>query len=188
MSTQSTDPFSQVERALWTMLEAHEGFTDRVRSGNRVKFSGGNSRSPMKDEVSAADLPEVRIIPAGKVEQLEIDSTACHVAGTWQIQIATGDQRTDEAGDLAGSDKAYGASVFPVQWEILRALQGWRTHIKTLTWSGETFVTAFKIGGPTSEGTTDTDLNRGVKGWSSILSVTVFMHFAVSLMEPDVGS
>jgi len=187
----SNDPFSQVDRALWDLLEAHEGFTDRVRSGNRIKFSGGGSRSPMKDQVSEADLPEVRLIPTGGTPTLEIDSHTCQVVRRWEIQIATGDQRVDEAGDLTGTDKAYGASLLPVEWEILRAMQGWRDVLRALNWPADEenkpFVLVHKCQ-PFTDGTTNTDLNRGIKGWSTVWGLEVYMAFLTSDMAPDTGS
>ena len=90
-----TDPFSLVYDRLWTLLEVHKGFTDLVRLKNRIKFSG-TDRSPLKDEVLTADLPELRLICSRMTPHIQRTSSSGSVEMTFEVQVSTGDQRVTE--------------------------------------------------------------------------------------------
>lgn len=177
---QSSDPFSLVYRALWSMLESHTGFTGLVRTGNRIKFSGAG-RDPMKSEILSADLPEVRIVPAGGPPMLMRTSSSGSVVKRFQIQIATGEQRTDQT-----------ESLFAVEWEIIKAMHGWEAVLGALEITigeGESAVDVAFVkrctAGEISEGVTDTDLNRGIRGWSAVWSCEVEMWFPTVALQPS---
>jgi len=168
----SVDPFSLVYNMLWDVLESHAGFRNAVKIGNRVKLSARN-RDPIKTEVSPADLPEVRIIANGITLGLNNTSSSSRMAVIYEVGIATGDQRLT-------------ASVFPMLWEIIRALsqEELTKRLATLEWDGTAgFVKRVTVG-PAAIGVTDRDLNRGIAEWSSLLSIETDLWFARSSIEP----
>ena len=158
----SSDPFSLVHNALWTLLERHKGFTDLVKSGNRIKFTGAN-RAPIKDPILTADLPEVRVTPVGGASQVQMTSSSTKVIKKWSVQVSTGDQRVD-------------AVMFPVEWEILRALNDYVSTLTALQWNSKPFVKLCRVT-DISEGVSQQDLNRGIKGWSVVWACEVQMWF-----------
>ncbi len=166
------DPISQVYDALWAMLEAHQGFVDLVRPGNRIKASGENL-NPVKDEVSETDLPEVRIVATGGSFNTHLSSSKAQLVKQFEIQLSTGDQRLD-------------ALIFPVQWEIFRAFSvaGWIAALQDLTWAGAKFVVSAEPLS-TSEGKSMADLNRGIKGWAAAWACRVTMHFSHTALAPE---
>lgn len=166
------DPMSKVYDALWAMLEAHKGFVDLVRPGNRIKASGANLK-PVKDEVSDKDLPEVRIVATGGSTNTHFTSSKAQLSKQFEIQISTGDQRLD-------------ALLFPVQWEIFRAFSfsGWVAALKDLTWAGEKFVVSAEPLS-VSEGKSMADLNRGISGWAAAWACRVTMVFSHADLAPE---
>jgi hypothetical protein len=173
------DPLSQVYDGMWAMLRAHQGFNDLVRVGNQINFSG-DARNPLKAEITDTDLPEVRIIPAAANEShLQVTSNTGHLTQRFEVQVSTGDQRVDTK-DEAGINSA----VYPVVWEILRAMSGWSAVLRALTWGERTFVTLAK---PTalSIAVDQSDLNRGIIGWSAKWTYEVQLHFPTSAIQPE---
>jgi hypothetical protein len=60
----ATDFAKLVYVQLWTLLEAHTGFTDRVKAGNRVKVTDGKL-DPEKQLKQDADFPEAMLVHGG---------------------------------------------------------------------------------------------------------------------------
>jgi hypothetical protein len=173
MMSSSDDPFSLVYNALWDLLEASPEFEDAVREKNRVKFVGSNNRSPIKDRVQTADLPEVRIVPTTIFPHIQRSSTSSSVDITFEIQTSTGEQVLDQP-----------LTLFPVQWCILMAMSNWELHLKQLTWHNDHFV---KLAKPTeaSLGVSDDDLNRGVKGWSAVWACSMQLWFTTTYLQGE---
>ena len=164
----SSDPFSLVYDTLWLALEDNTVFSSLVKDGNRVKLSGIDVGDPFKHEVSEGDLPEVRIIAVESDIHLNQTSSSSRVTKTFEVGIATGELRIT-------SQKA----ILPVEWEIIRALADWETLLAELLWNKRKFVTNTRL--ITSQyGTSDTDLNRGIKGWTALMAMQVEMWFVTS--------
>jgi len=184
------NPFTQLYGSIWKMLELWPGFEGLVCVGNRIKFSGEN-RDPMKKEILTADLPEVRVVPSGGAMNLHVTNKESNIKKSFQIQVSTGDQRVDAVGtELSGEDELIKVNVglFPVEWEILRALTTWSETIYKLTWKGEEFVKDLSVVGLT-EGASQADLNRGIRGWSAVVTIQVDMYFENSVLgTEDEGS
>jgi len=159
------DPIVQVYNAIWTLLEAHVQLASMVKLGNRIKVSG-DSRDPMKAEISDADLPELRVVPVSSSFHLQRTSNSSTILSRWRIQVSTGDQRVD-------------AGLYALEWEIYRALKDWISTIMALTWNSKTYV---KLARPLSaqHGVSMADLQRGIKGWSSIFEFEAEMWFTTS--------
>lgn len=173
----STDPLSALYDALWAMLEAHSGLAALVRLNNRIKFSGA-SRAPLKDEISTADLPEMRLIVAAVSPHIERTSNSGSMLVRLEVQIATGEQRFTEA----GAD-GVGAGLLPVIWETLRALHGWQTELASLTWNSKAYVVTCTPG-VAEIGVNNLDLNRGIAGWSSVWACEVECWFNTADLQP----
>jgi hypothetical protein len=156
----SDDPFSLTYDALVGMLQEHADLTALVKVGNMVSLSGTN-RAPFKAEVMAADLPELRLVPTGGVFQYHGPSGKCKFTKNFSLEIATGEQRITEA-----------TSIYPVQWQAIRALAAWQTVFPTVLHNGAAFLTSL-LAWDVQEGVTNTDLNRGIKGWSTVLGCEV---------------
>ncbi len=161
------DPLTMCYNALWDMLERWSGFTDRVRIGSRVKYqTDGN---PEKAEVSNTDLPEVRIIPDGMLPATQISSSSTRIVQRFTVQVSTGSKRV--TGQL-GKDP----SLFPLEWEIFRAMSRWWEVISLLEWHGTTFAKFLDLT-DTQHGSAERDLNRGIDGWASAWSVEIVLVF-----------
>lgn len=184
LATSSTDPWTQVYCALWDMLEAHSGFTGLVRVGNRIKFLGAKL-NPLKKDIQDADLPEVVIVPTEADPHIWASSGQSQPTMKFDVRVSSGELSVDVLGTTGTLD--IGAAVYPVCWEIWRAMHGWGAVLKTLRWpvgTGKPFVI---LGRPTGLklGTTDADLNRGIFGWSAVWTYEVQMAFDLTAVMPS---
>ena len=87
-----SNPIKSMYIAFWQMLEDSSDFTTLVPVGNRIKFyAGSNPWGPEKDEISAADVPEVKVVWQGAEWQAFSDSSNSGVAHKFAIKISTGE-------------------------------------------------------------------------------------------------
>lgn len=160
------DPFTIVYEGIWDMLEANADFCTLVKPGNRIKYNGP-ARPAIKDEISTADTPEVRVVPLSTEYHLQRTSNGTSITKTYGIEVSSGST-------IAAN------GVWAVEWQILRAVSNWQTYLSNLVWpegsDGSEFV---KLCKPLSaaEGVRRTDLNRGIYGWSLVWAVEVEMWF-----------
>lgn len=156
------DPMSMVYDALWELAEAWTPLTSLVKVGNRIKFSGDN-RDPVKRQVSDADLPELVLGCTAFSPHMLRTSCGSSMDVTFEWMISAGDQRLD-------------AALFPVVWELHRAMIGWMEVLAALTWKSKQFVKLTRaLTG--NVGMSNPELNRGITGWSSIWSCELQMWF-----------
>ena len=168
----ATDPFSLVYDALWDTAVAYDAFADLVALKSRISFNDDANRSPVKNLIAPADLPEVILAPVGGSGDLFHTSCSSMVIKRYMWLISTGDLRVD-AGKL-----------FPVEFALMRAMCHWQTRVSPLTWAGNTFVKRLDML-DLSEGESDAERNRGIKGWSALWTCEVEMHFATSQLKAD---
>jgi hypothetical protein len=160
---EQTDPYTIVLGGLYTFLLRQTELARRVKVRNIITFTGPD-RDPIKPEVSAADLPEIRIVSIGSRPMEHSSSCMSTDTALFEIQVASGDQRLDH-------------QHFPLKWEIFRALRhGLESTMKALQWNERSFVLSASLVRVT-EGVLDSDLNRGIKGWSGLYGVEVEMQF-----------
>ncbi len=163
------DPYTQVIRALWLIVEDVSDFGKLVKPGNRIRFDGSD-RDPVKGDVSEADLPEVLIFASNTTPNTPgTTSSSFAELVTFEIQVASGDQRLSH-------------KHFPVMWALTRAFAnvgGTLARLRTLTWNDEVFVNMVRVTGTTT-GISETDLNRVIKGWAGTVTVDVLMIFRLS--------
>lgn len=152
------DPFTQVYNALYELPWARAEMCKLVERGNRVTFSG-RDRSPLKDQVNVSDLPELRLIPTGSTPHIQRTSSTSTWILRFEWQLATGDQRVNKF-------------LYPVEFELLRAMANWIPTLQALTWKDKKFA----WGAPVTEartGVTETDINRGIRGWVALWTCEV---------------
>lgn len=168
------NPFKLVYDGLWDLAWSWQNLCDLVKPSNRITFAG-DDRDPIKPEIAAADLPELRLVPIGGAQQIHRSSSSSYWKARYEWQVSTGDYRTNE-------------HLWPVQWELYRALSGWLTPLRAIKWpksNPKSFVTLMNLTSST-EGVSDQDLRRGIDGWSSVMTCEVDMHFATAdLANPD---
>jgi len=164
----SSDPFSKVYDGLWEMLENHSGFTDKVKIGNRQKFNG-SMRSPKSlKAVLTADRPVVGLVVIGAVPQLHRASNLVTIHEQYEFVVITGDRRVTE-------------SLYPVSWEMVKAMTKWKTYLSSLTWNSKTFVHLGHAIGFT-ESLVDDD-THSIRGWVGRWQYEVQMHFKETDMQ-----
>ncbi len=152
------DPLSQIHSALWDTLEASEDFCELVKSGNRIKMPVA-WRSPEKERLASADLPQVRIVPValvagGIVSGIPRTSSSDVITLRWEVQVQTGDQRANEL-------------LFPIMWAIWRAMSAWENGFSAVDWEGATQVYTSQVGDAVL-GQSDVGLASDIRGWSTI--------------------
>lgn len=165
--TTAVNPITLVYDELWVLLESWDGFHKLVKPGNLVRHLVDDESN--KGEALNADFPEVRITAEGITPDVQISSGSCVLLYNFSIEVATGNKRSDEM-------------LFPLSWEIFRALIGWHAKLTALTWNGTKFVKNLHTVSAI-DGRSDRDRDRGIGGWATIWSVAVLMVFATSVLK-----
>lgn len=164
------DPLTQVYEALFDLPWRRTTLCTLVRPGNRASFVG-SSREPLKPTVGAADLPELRLVPRQATPHVQRTSSSTWWTIRFEYGIATGEQQLHLA-------------LFPIEWELLRAMADWATALQSLTWKTHPFVVVCHPLA-VNEGMNDQDYNRGVTGWVAIWSCEVEMQFRTADLLAD---
>lgn len=133
------DPFTKVYETLWAVLEANPAFCALVSPENRIKYVDDISvtparparRFPERDSRQPPEHPQVLIEAEGGPTGMYSTSDATVVRETFRIFVLTGDRR------LCYPQGAAYQGLFPIQWAILRAMMGWESPLRALTWSGK---------------------------------------------------
>ena len=165
------DPFTRVYDALVALIADHDGVKHLLKKGNLIDYSGGRD-DPTKSNVQSGDLAEIEIRTAGGDALLWFSSDSSMVGRRYSVGITTGDLLVDK-------------SLFPLEWELLRALAGAKDDL------GLSFVHKVSIEGFDEE-REGTDRHRGTKGWTALFNVVVEMTFDkkkhLLAAEPDFGA
>jgi hypothetical protein len=156
-----TDPFTEVLEKLWEALEGHAQFRQLVRFANRIKLTE-RGRRPIKDKVLGADLPEVRIIPAGGSGRIYATSTSSTVVQRYAIQIATDEAKVRD-------------KYFPLKWAIYQALSRLAPDF------GLDYVEDYDL--HDSRESLENLGGRGSPGWSFLQIIEVRLRFATSELQ-----
>jgi len=173
MSANSQNPFNLVVTALWDVLLAHPRFVRDVKEQNRIRFDLANNRDPLKGAVQGSDLPEVCIAStAGSANIMETSSTS-RCTRTYSIMVSTGDYRYTE---ICGV----------IEWQVWCALCGWKKTLGGLQWNGHNFIKRVNVTNAAT-GLSDPEKNRNIRGWSSVWSVEVEMHFVTSEIQAELS-
>ena len=152
------DPFTQVLLQLWAILEGSPAFTNFVKPGNRIKFTGAANQNPIKKDVQPGDLPECIIEPITSADEPAKTSMSAMVSQTWSIKIATNDLRIN-------------AGMFQVRWAVLQAFAKAGDNL------GLYFISRTRITTSLSN-IYDPVENRGTYGWTLMLTIVTDLEFA----------
>lgn len=157
-SLTETDPFTQVYTALWTLVERNPYFTSILKSQNKIKFA---KESDQKVNIAQADLPELSLF-MGPMSQFTYNSCNRGITKSYIFALATGDLRNPIHNKIS--------------FELFRSIVDYESTLCALTWCACTFVTDCQI---VSEdvGRELEDLNRQIKGWSSLVVIDVKFDF-----------
>jgi hypothetical protein len=162
-----TDPFTLVFDKLWELAEASVPLAALVKPGNRIKFNKEGERGPLKEAVAVADLPELVLTTTG-TSAVNSHSSSCGSSITRQYSwlLSTGDYR-------------FNYKLFPVQFALFAAIIDAEYEIQSLQWNGNPFVLRC-FWSALTEGLSNAELNRGVKGWSSLWTFQIDMNFSTN--------
>lgn len=167
----SSDPFTLVHDAIWAALWEHKPLARIVRPGNRVRF-GSDARDLPPEEIAAADLPELRLVPSGGGAGSERASDGTSYLVRYTVGLATGDL-------MATGDRGVNALHF----EVLRAMSGVASRLLALQYNGHQLVLTSSSGDVT-QGVTDPEYNRGIRGWSALVQVEVKLWLTTADLAP----
>lgn len=160
------NPFNMVMTALWEMLLNHPRFVRDVKEQNRIRFDLAGNRDPLKGPIQVGDLPEVCIgMSAASANIMETSSTSM-CRRTYSIMCSSGDYRYTE---ILGN----------VEWQVWVAMCGWKRTLGGLLWKDKNFVKRTNVSN-VATGLSNPEQNRNIRGWSSVWSVEVEMHFATA--------
>lgn len=147
------DPFIQVFRGIWAMLEASEEFCSLVPEGCRIKFADG-TRDPDIDERISADTARVAVLSLGPQPSPEYTSDSSGVSLLWSIELVSGSQQLE--------------TVCQLDWIIYRALLKWRAYLRErVLWNEKACVQLFRALKVDADIATKREL-RAPKGWQSL--------------------
>jgi len=134
-----------------------------VRPGNRIRYDT-NNRDPIKENVSDADLPELILTSGGSgPPRLHATSSGSMCTRKYSWLITTGDFRVSYR-------------LYPVEFALFAAMSNWKAHLGALTWNSKSFAKRMDVVDVTN-GLSDPDRNRGIRGWSAIWTCEIEMHF-----------
>jgi len=168
MST--TDPFTQVYNGLWEMAEANDRLMSFVKVRNRIKYD--DNLGP-KENVSEADLPELMLVSDGSPSfNIISNSHDTRITKGYKWSLATGDLNLENYNVIA--------------WELLRSMGRWKNVLCSLTWNDCTFVRHFEMVSA-EEGIQFLDENRGIRGWATVVSLTVDLHFSTTQLISGIS-
>jgi hypothetical protein len=170
VSSSKPNPLTLVHDALWELVAKQPIFADLVKPGNRIQFNDPRVRDPIKASATTADLPEVLLTSEGlSPVRLCRTSSTSSIIKQWGWVITTGDYRLNEF-------------LLPIEWAIIACMMDWKRVLTALRWppntssSYEHFVKRTDVVG-TQHGESDARRNRGIAGFSSIMTIEVEMHF-----------
>lgn len=173
-TTTQINPFNMVLTAIWDMLLAHPRFVRDVKEKNRIRFDLKGNRDPLKSTIQVADLPEVCVASLAASANIMETSSTSKCNRTYSIMISSGDYRYTE---ICGE----------VEWQVWCAMVGWKRTLGGLLWKDQNFVKRANVTN-VATGLSDSEKNRNIRGWSSVWSIEVEMHFrTLDLLDELMG-
>lgn len=154
------NPLKLVHDALWEAVSADEELDDLIKAGNRIKLE---ERSDIKTQVQDADLPELILIPRSGIGNFTSTSSSVSFEVSFDWLISTGDMRVQ-------------FRLYPVVWSLFRAMSAYQRTAGSLVYKGNRFINGVTFQ-TVNVGESDAERNRGIKGFSSVFSLTVKMTF-----------
>lgn len=168
------DPLTDVQNAIWTVLNASSAFLTLVPVTMQENLSGEGNRIgtiTRKESVS----PVVRIEPTSGDHHPQIDSSSTMLTQSWLLQVRVKDERSSVDGTTG---------LLPTKWAIMRALsQEFRSAgtIRALTFGSVTFVKDCRL---MEHKDTFTGGTEAPGHWVSVWRFEVDMVFQTTSLAP----
>jgi hypothetical protein len=153
------NPLSDVYDALWTSTKAHP-VIGQLSTSNLVQF---NTRQPLREQLQAADLPELVLVSTGGSSSLTSSSSSTRLSKRFDWILTTGDMRVDEV-------------LFPLSWALLESMARARLALFALEWKEQRYVKRVQEI-QIREGESEAARRINVRGWVAVQSIEVEMHF-----------
>lgn len=172
-----SDPLSMVYDALYDLVMRHPDAADVFKPGNRIRYDRDLDRDPVKDKIQDADLPELILLATGGTIAMHNTSNTSMMTRRYSWLLTTGDMRVHYR-------------LLPIEWLLFEALHNWNVVLTALEWpegSGRNFVKRCDVLDVT-EGLSDPERNRGIRGWSTIWACDVEMWFKTSDVVQELTS
>lgn len=166
----ATDPYTLAHDGLWAVLEDNTDFTTLVPSGNRIKFSG-DDRRPIKDKITTADMPDVRISMRVLTVRETGTSNGEFDRVQFNIELATGDQRLT-------------VRAFPIIWAIRQAIFAGDAILKAIEFNSKTSWISCPQPGNVDFGIANDAEGRGIVGWAAVETVELQLFFSTTDLTP----
>lgn len=170
------NPLEMVYDTLWSMAFASAELSALVKPGNRVRYDRGalNKRDPLREQVSNADLPEIVLVSTSTAANLMETSHTTRLTRSYDWIISSGEMPNNKLSE--------------VEWALMCAMVDWPAHLCALRWPDDSwqFVKRHSVTSVNS-GFADPQRNRGVRGWSSVWSIEVEMHFKTSDLRASIS-
>jgi len=106
------DSFSRTPEEIMVHLSGYAALTAIVSARNFIDYAS-SSRSPAKEQHRAADLPELKLLPASLTMTPQASSSSMEVSLSFELVLSVGDER------LSDADRG----VLPVVWALAKAMR-----------------------------------------------------------------
>lgn len=158
------DPFTLVYDTLaCTIQDCHE-IKRLVKKGNIVTFK---TNDPLRNPPQKGNLPELVIGTTGNVSgNLKANTSSAQVTRHYEFMVTTGSYLLTKYAQ-------------PVEFAIFACAVNWCAYLGGLKWKEKGFVKTVKFVDSTT-GLSDSRLNRGITGWTSVSTIAVDMYFSLN--------
>jgi hypothetical protein len=161
-----SNPFTMVYAAIWRMIEDWPDLDELIKPGNRIKYDSPVVRSPFKEKISTADLPELALVADTVNCNTHQTCSTSRCTRRYSFMLSTGDYR-------------YSALMAQLEWMLFATTHDWKSRLGKLVWpEGSDWHFCKRYDTPdASVGESNPDLNRNIRGWAAVWSFEVEMHF-----------
>jgi len=165
----ATDPITMVHDAIVALAKANTTLTSLVRAGAWITYDG-TDRMPPKAISTEAARPELDLRPYTGFGHHKRTAGSLYLKKRWAWWISTGDKRV-------------GKELFPIEWELFKAMSLWTTTFPSLSWEGTAdYVKDFRV-----TSIDDKDLSEGrertIPGWLGIVVCEADLWLPVSCVS-----
>lgn len=164
------NPFTLVYDRIWTLFEASPELSTLIKPGNRIKFNSETNRSPLKENITTADMCELLVLANGGDVNLYNSSSSSLFDMEYSVVLNTGDYRLT-------------AIAMQVQWFIYCQAVKWVTELTSLQWCGESFVKNVQFRN-VAIGESVAERNRGINGFTEVIKIAAQLFITTSNIVP----
>lgn len=151
------DPISTFYDHMWDAALAVPELAALILPGNRIRFDSATDREPLKESVSAADCPELVLVPNVISWGNGDNSSTTRMSVTMIWVVTTGDLRIAH-------------HIAPVLWQLYRAMFLFQRELGNYQYNAAQYIESLDSIS-TNTAYLDATENRGIKGWSASMSI-----------------